>query len=110
MRGFVLLAMLVLLARRVPDTAHGDGKRRGDAAVVDGVPLKTYLPAVEDAFCADIDFARLIKNYSPPRTDGPDWFRPSARVVSTTPKIISGDPKLSRISTRHEGELILVET
>ena len=62
---------------------------------------EVYPGAIEERFGADIDFAQLIKNYSPPRTDGPDWFRPSARVVSTTPKFISGSPKLSRISTSH---------
>ena len=62
---------------------------------------EVYPPAIEEHFGADIDFAQLIKNYSPPRTDGPDWFRPSARVVSTTPKFISGSPKISRISTSH---------
>ena len=60
-----------------------------------------YPPAVEEHFGADIDFAQCIKNYSPPRTDGPDWFRPSARVVSTTAKRISGNPKLARVSTSH---------
>ena len=62
---------------------------------------EVYPPAIEERFGADIDFAQLIKNYSPPRTDGPDWFRPSARVVSTTPKHISGNPIISRISTSH---------
>ena len=63
--------------------------------------LDAYPPAVEEHFGAEIDYAQLIKNYSPPRTDGPDWFRPSARVVSTTPKMIMGNPKLARISTSH---------
>ena len=39
---------------------------------------EVYPPAIEERFGADIDFAQLIKNYA--RTDGPDWFRPSARV------------------------------
>ena len=52
-------------------------------------------------FGADIDFAQLVKNYAPTRTDGPDWFRPSARVVSTALKSIVGDPKPERISTSH---------
>ena len=62
---------------------------------------EVYPPAIEERFGADIDFAQLIKNYSPPRADGPDWFRPSARVVSTTHKLISGNPILSRVSTSH---------
>ncbi len=60
-----------------------------------------YPQAIEEHFGADIDFAQLVKNYLPTRTDGPDWFRPSARVVSATPKLISGNPELARISTSH---------
>ena len=60
-----------------------------------------YPQAIEEHFGADIDFAQLVKNYMPTRTDGPDWFRPSARVVSATPKLISGNPKLAQISTSH---------
>ena len=62
---------------------------------------EVYPPAIEEYFGADIDFAQIVKNYLPPRTDGPDWFRPSARVASATPKLISGNPKLARISTSH---------
>lgn len=63
--------------------------------------LKGYIQAVEEHFGADVDFAQLVKNYAPARTDGPDWFRPSHRVVSATPTPISGDPDFSRISTSH---------
>ena len=62
---------------------------------------EVYQAAIEERFGSDIDFAQLIKNYSHPRTDGPDWFRPSSRVASTTPKPISGRPKMDRISTSH---------
>lgn len=48
-----------------------------------------------------MDFAQLIKNYAPASTNGPDWFRPSARVVSITTKEILGTPKAERISTSH---------
>jgi len=63
--------------------------------------LEGYVPAVEEHFGADVDFAQLIKNYAPPRTDGPDWFRPSARVVSTTAIPIMGEPNIKRVSTSH---------
>jgi transposase-like protein/IS1 family transposase len=63
--------------------------------------LEGYVPAIEEAFGADVDFAQLIKNYAQPSTDGPDWFRPSARVVSITTKEIIGQPKQERISTSH---------
>ena len=62
---------------------------------------EVYPPAIEEHFGADIDFAQIVKNYAPTRTDGPDWFRPSARVVSTTMKPIIGNPKVERVSTSH---------
>ncbi|MFN2446991.1 MAG: IS1 family transposase [Vicinamibacterales bacterium] len=63
--------------------------------------LEGYVPAVEEHFGADVDFAQLVKNYAKPATDGPDWFRPSARVVSTTKVRIMGSPKAERVSTSH---------
>ena len=62
--------------------------------------LDGYVPAIEEHFGADVDFAQLVKMYSKPHTDGPDWFQPS-RVVSTIPTPVSGDPDFSRISTSH---------
>jgi hypothetical protein len=58
-------------------------------------------PAVEEHFGATVDFAQLVKQYSSPRTDGPDWFRPSARVVAAIPAPTIGNPKMKRISTSH---------
>jgi transposase-like protein/IS1 family transposase len=63
--------------------------------------LEGYVPAIEEAFGADVDFAQLIKNYAQPSTDGPDWFRPSARVVSISTRKIIGEPDEARISTSH---------
>jgi hypothetical protein len=63
--------------------------------------LEGYVPAVEDAFGADIDFAQLVKLYAKARTDGPDWFRPSSHVTTLLPTPITGDPVESRISTSH---------
>lgn len=63
--------------------------------------LEGYIDAVEEHFGADIDFAQLVKQYAQPRTDGPDWFRPSSHVVAAVPTPIMGNPKLSRISTSH---------
>ena len=63
--------------------------------------LDGYVPAVEEHFGADVDFAQLVKQYAPPRTDGPDWFRPSARVVAAIPTPITGDPDIARVSTSH---------
>src|SRR5690606_32750724 len=50
---------------------------------------------------SQIDFAQCVKNYAAPRTDGPDWFRPSARVTSVDKIRVSGDPDAARISTSH---------
>jgi IS1 family transposase len=63
--------------------------------------LEGYIAAVEEHFGADVDFAQLVKQYSAPRTDGPDWFRPSSRVVAAIPTPITGNPKMERISTSH---------
>jgi IS1 family transposase len=63
--------------------------------------LDAYPPAIEEHFGADVDYAQLVKNYASPRTDGPDWFRPSPHVVSTVPTPVMGDPDFERISTSH---------
>ena len=63
--------------------------------------LEGYIPAVEEHFGADVDFAQLVKQYAHPRTDGPDWFRPSSHVVAAIPTPIVGDPDFRRISTSH---------
>ncbi len=63
--------------------------------------LEGYVPAVEEHFGADVDFAQLVKQYAHPRTDGPDWFRPSSHVVAAIPTPIIGDPDFKRISTSH---------
>ncbi len=63
--------------------------------------LEGYVNAVDEHFGADVDFAQLVKQYAHPRTDGPDWFRPSSHVVAAIPTPISGDPDFKRISTSH---------
>jgi IS1 family transposase len=63
--------------------------------------LEGYIPAVEEHFGADVDFAQLVKQYAPPNTKGPDWFRPSSHVVAAIPTPIMGNPKMKRISTSH---------
>ncbi len=63
--------------------------------------LEGYVPAIEEYFGANTHFPQLVKQYSAPPTDGPDWFRPSSRVVTTIPTPILGDPKMGRISTSH---------
>ena len=63
--------------------------------------LEGYIPAIEEHFGADVDFAQLVKQYAKPRTDGPDWFRPSSHVVVAIPTPITGEPVFERISTSH---------
>ncbi len=62
--------------------------------------LRSYVPAVEEYFGADIDFAQLVKLYGSQGGDAPDWYEPS-KVTATIPVTISGDPDESRISTSH---------
>jgi hypothetical protein len=63
--------------------------------------LEGYVPAVEEHFGADVDVAQLVKQYAHPRTDDPDWFRPSSHVVAAIPMPLIGDPDFKRISTSH---------
>jgi hypothetical protein len=54
--------------------------------------LADYIPAIEEHFGADVDFAQLVKSYAAPVTSGPDWFRPSSRVTTITKVVVAGDP------------------
>lgn len=62
--------------------------------------LRSYVPAVEEYFGADVDFAQLVKLYGTSDGEGPDWYQPS-KVTATIPVVISGDPEEARISTSH---------
>jgi transposase-like protein/IS1 family transposase len=62
--------------------------------------LRSYVPAVEDYFGADVDFAQLVKLYGSGDGEGPDWYQPS-KVTATIPVVVSGNPDESRISTSH---------
>jgi transposase-like protein/IS1 family transposase len=62
--------------------------------------LRSYIPAIEEYFGADIDFAQLVKLYGTSDGEGPDWYQPS-KVTATIPVTISGDPQIERISTSH---------
>jgi hypothetical protein len=84
----VKLIISYRIGKRDNENAHGfmeDLSRR----IVNRCQLTTdgldaYVPAVEEHFGANVDFAQLVKQYSAPRTDGPDWFRPSARVIAAS--------------------------
>jgi hypothetical protein len=62
--------------------------------------LRSYVPAVEEYFGADVDFAQIVKLYGTADGDGPDWYQPS-KVTATIPVVISGDPDEARIRTSH---------
>lgn len=62
--------------------------------------LRSYVPAIDESFGADVDFAQLLKLYGTSDGEGPAWYTPS-KVTATIPITISGNPKLERISTSH---------
>ena len=61
--------------------------------------FRPYLPAVEDAFGADVDYAMLIKTY---QENGESDKRYSpGEFVNALPIPVTGDPKPNLISTSH---------
>jgi transposase-like protein/IS1 family transposase len=62
--------------------------------------LRWYIPAIEERFGADVDFAQLVKIYGSPSGEHPDWYAPS-QVIGTIPTSIIGNPHPARISTSH---------
>jgi IS1 family transposase len=62
--------------------------------------LRSYIPAIEEYFGADIDFAQLLKLYGAQNGEGPEWYNPS-KVAATVPITVIGEPKIERISTSH---------
>lgn len=61
--------------------------------------FRPYLPAVEDAFGADVDYAMLVKTYSEP-AESEKRYSPG-EFVNARPIPISGTPKPWLISTSH---------
>ena len=62
--------------------------------------FKAYIPAIEEYFGADVDFAQLVKLYGTSDGEGPEWYAPS-QVTATIPTPIIGNPHPGRISTSH---------
>jgi len=62
--------------------------------------FKAYIPAIEEYFGADIDFAQLVKMYGSSGGEGPEWYSPS-QVTAAVPTPIIGTPHPARISTSH---------
>lgn len=62
--------------------------------------FRAYVPAIERAFGADVDFAQLVKVYGTPDSAGPEWYGPG-KVIDAIPTPISGNPDLDYVSTSH---------
>ena len=62
--------------------------------------LRGYVPAIEEYFGVDVDFAQLLKLYGSSDGEGPDWYKPS-QVTATIPIPITGNPDPRHISTSH---------
>lgn len=61
--------------------------------------LRGYVGAIEEWFGADVDYAQLVKVYG--RLEpGPEWYG-GGTVVAAVPRVRSGNPDFSRISTSH---------
>ena len=62
--------------------------------------LRWYVPAIEEAFGSEVDFAQLLKLYGSAEGEAPDWYSPS-HVKAILPIPISGNPKPRHICTSH---------
>lgn len=62
--------------------------------------LRSYIPAIEEYFGADVDYAQLVKIYGKVEGEGPDWYAPT-KVVDAVPVPVSGDPSVGHICTSH---------
>jgi len=61
--------------------------------------LRGYVGAIEEWFGADIDFAQLQKVYGRLEA-GPEWYG-GGQVIAAVPRVRTGNPDFSRISTSH---------
>jgi IS1 family transposase len=61
--------------------------------------FRPYLPAVEDAFGANVDYAMLVKTYQEPK-DSDKRYSPG-EFVNALPIPVTGNPKAAYISTSH---------
>jgi IS1 family transposase len=62
--------------------------------------FRAYLPAMEDVFGADVDYAQLVKLYGQPKAAGGsrDWYAP-VQVTAAIPMRVNGNPDPRYIST-----------
>jgi IS1 family transposase len=98
------LVISYVLGKRVASNAHEFIRDLSERTIgrfqitTDG--LRWYIPAIEAAYGANVDFAQLLKLYGKADTEGPEWYNPTT-VRAIVPIPITGDPKLERISTSH---------
>jgi hypothetical protein len=59
-----------------------------------------YLPAVEDAFGFDVDYAMLVKIYGNVKGQGETRYSP-AQCMGARRTVITGRPEIQHISTSH---------
>lgn len=98
-------ASSVTCQARIPDLSRipdfGDlSKRIGRRCQITSDGLRSYIPAIEEYFGGDVDFAQLVKIYGTPDNAGPDWYGPP-KVIEALPTLVSGNPDLKRVSTSH---------
>jgi IS1 family transposase len=58
-----------------------------------------YLPAVEDSFGSEIDFAQLVKIYGADAEAGRGRYAPPPQVTEVVSTVVNGDPDPTKIST-----------
>jgi transposase-like protein len=71
------------------------GRAQGRFQITTG-GFKAYIPAIEEYFGADVDFAQLVKVYGTSEGEGPDWYSQS-RVIGAIPTTITGHQHPARI-------------
>ena len=62
--------------------------------------FRPYVNAIEEYFGANLDFAQLIKIYGRSESTAGEWHAP-VEVVDAIPVVVTGNPKIERISTSH---------
>jgi transposase-like protein/IS1 family transposase len=78
--------------RDLSERTHGVYQITSDA-------LRGYVGAIEEWFGADVHFAQLQKIYGRSQA-GPEWYG-GGTVIAAVPKVKTGSPEWSRISTSH---------
>lgn len=63
--------------------------------------LRAYVEAVELAFGADVDYAQIIKTYSPDEVQGPERKYSPSEFVSVEKRLVTGAPDMGLASTSY---------